>query len=94
MNESTTTGSFAAPENAADAIVDEVFRRRLIGAGRLDQRLRRAEERGLLLALAHLLDGVDVEDYLQESVRRRGHVPGATTGAVWEVVLTRGDRTA
>jgi hypothetical protein len=81
MNMSTTTGSFAAPENAPDAIVDEILRRRLTGAGRQDQRLRRAEERELLLTLAHLLDGADVDAYLQKSVRRRGHVPRATTGA-------------
>ncbi|MFF5712328.1 hypothetical protein [Streptomyces sp. 62] len=78
---------FAAPRDAADAIVDEILRRRLAGedARRQDRRLRArqdnpwpgrqdvvlrieaeaVEERGLLLALAHLLDGEgDPEAYV------------------------------
>ncbi|MFF5287378.1 hypothetical protein [Streptomyces sp. NPDC013171] len=107
---STSTGGFAAPREAADAIVDEILRRRLTAADarRRDRCLRtpraavwssfqdvalrteaEVEERGLLLALAHLLGDEDgPEEYVRESVRRRhltSTVPGAATG---EVVLS------
>ncbi|MFE5514181.1 hypothetical protein ACFQ9J_26975 [Streptomyces sp. NPDC056529] len=105
---STPTSGFAAPRDAADAIVDEILRRRLAAEdarrqgwclrvrqdspwpGRQDLAVpteAEVEERALLLALAHLLDGeADPEAYVQESVQRRfltaTVLGGAVTGEV------------
>ncbi|WP_329625946.1 hypothetical protein OG357_38580 (plasmid) [Streptomyces sp. NBC_01255] len=108
---STPQGGFAAPQDAADAIVDEILRRRISteDAGRQGRRLRRSqqespwfgrvdvvvqieaevEERALLVALAHLLEGGDVEVFVQESVQRR-YLTATTTGAsTGEIVISR-----
>ncbi|MFE0777098.1 hypothetical protein, partial [Streptomyces sp. NPDC058861] len=93
---STPTGGFAAPRDAADAIVDEILRRRLAVEDTRRQDLAlpteaEVEERALLLDLAHLLeDEAGPEAYVQEFVQRRhltATVPGgAATG---EVVISR-----
>ncbi|MEV3993590.1 hypothetical protein AB0J57_32300 [Streptomyces sp. NPDC049837] len=109
----TTTGGFAAPKDAADAIVDEILRRRIAtdDARRQHKRLRQTqpkspwfdeatgyevrrfeadmEERALLLALAHLLDGGDAEGFVTESVQRRYLAATIPVAGTSQIVVSR-----
>lgn len=100
---------FSPLQDAADAIVDEILRRRIDAAAarRQDKRLRltqpespwfghgpgmpteaEAEERGLFLALSHLLGGRDADagTFFRDSVEERYLIEQPATG---EVVLSR-----
>ncbi|QQC92680.1 hypothetical protein [Streptomyces alfalfae] len=97
---SSTLGGFAAPQDAADAIVDEILRRRINAEASRRETAQHfveavktfeteVEERVLHVALAHLLGNGDAQAFVQESVHGRYLGGACMKPGTEEVVLCR-----